>query len=415
MWSSYLKLSLKVLWRRKFFSFASLFGIGFTLLVVMVVFAMLENLSNPRGPEHQDSTLLHVKFVYLANLERGNQSYSPLGYRLAEKVILPLEQPKAVSLYTPNYESTAFIGEDRATLSLKATDERYFQILNYEFLEGRPYSATEAAEGRELMVINRATAARLFGEGSALGRELWVQGRTFRVIGVVADVSSTLAAGFSESWVPLLSFNQPEALGDLVGNLYALIQPKHDRDIPAIEAELNTALKYVEFPDNTFNHIRLWPESRLQNMARETLGTNGDEAPPVGQFFAILALAVVLFLLLPSINLVNLNLSRILERATEIGLRKAFGASTGVLVLQFVFENTVLTLIGGLFAFLMTPLVFTYLESLNLIPYAHFEVNARVFALALLTMVVFAVFSGGWPAWKMARLLPAAALKGGAA
>ena len=52
-------------------------------------------------------------------------------------------------------------------------------------------------------------------------------------------------------------------------------------------------------------------------------------------------------MLLPAINLVNLNVSRILERASEIGVRKAFGASSRTLVGQFVVENVVLTLVGG--------------------------------------------------------------------
>ena len=56
---------------------------------------------------------------------------------------------------------------------------------------------------------------------------------------------------------------------------------------------------------------------------------------------------MLLFMLLPTLNLVNINLSRILERSSEIGVRKAFGASSRTLVGQFVVENLVLTLIGA--------------------------------------------------------------------
>ena len=52
-------------------------------------------------------------------------------------------------------------------------------------------------------------------------------------------------------------------------------------------------------------------------------------------------------MLLPAVNLVNLNISRIMERASEIGVRKAFGASSRTLVGQFVVENLVLTLVGA--------------------------------------------------------------------
>ena len=52
-----------------------------------------------------------------------------------------------------------------------------------------------------------------------------------------------------------------------------------------------------------------------------------------------MALVGFLFLLLPTVNLVNLNVSRIMERASEIGVRKSFGASSWTLVGQFVVEN----------------------------------------------------------------------------
>ena len=52
-------------------------------------------------------------------------------------------------------------------------------------------------------------------------------------------------------------------------------------------------------------------------------------------------------MLLPTVNLVNLNVSRMMERASEIGVRKAFGASSRTLVGQFVVENVALSLIGG--------------------------------------------------------------------
>src|SRR5256885_1583041 len=67
----------------------------------------------------------------------------------------------------------------------------------------------------------------------------------------------------------------------------------------------------------------------------------------VGTLVAIIAAVALLFMALPTLNLVNLNVSRILERASEIGVRKAFGASSRALLGQFLVENVVLTLIGG--------------------------------------------------------------------
>ena len=77
------------------------------------------------------------------------------------------------------------------------------------------------------------------------------------------------------------------------------------------------------------------------------------ESPGRRLWIVLLSLAL-LFMLLPAVNLVNLNVSRIMERASEIGVRKSFGASSLVLVGQFLVENLALTLIGGAIGLLLS-------------------------------------------------------------
>ena len=66
--------------------------------------------------------------------------------------------------------------------------------------------------------------------------------------------------------------------------------------------------------------------------------------------YAVTAIGVfiLLVMLLPTLNLININVTRIMERSSEIGVRKAFGASSRTLVYQFIVENIILTLIGGI-------------------------------------------------------------------
>jgi putative ABC transport system permease protein len=101
-----------------------------------------------------------------------------------------------------------------------------------------------------------------------------------------------------------------------------------------------------------------------------------------------------------------------MERASEIGVRKAFGASSWTLVGQFVVENVLLTLIGGVSGFVLAYLVLQMLTNSGLIQYAEFHLNYRIFFYGLGLAIFFGVFSGVYPAWKMSRLHPVAALRG---
>src|SRR5262249_21655119 len=135
--------------------------------------------------------------------------------------------------------------------------------------------------------------------------------------------------------------------------------------------------------------------------------------PKPGRFLAMIIGVMVLFMLLPTVNLININISRIMERAGEIGVRKAFGASSLTLIGQFIVENILLTLVGGVLGFVGSYLGLQAITKSGLLPYAEFNINYRVFLYALAITIFFGLFSGVYPAWKMSRLHPVEALKGG--
>ena len=133
----------------------------------------------------------------------------------------------------------------------------------------------------------------------------------------------------------------------------------------------------------------------------------------MAKFLGVVSLLVFLFMLMPTINLVNINVSRIMERSSEIGVRKAFGASSGTLIGQFLVENIFLTLIGGLIGFLLSALVLEMIADSGLIPYAQLGLNIRVFGIGLGLSLIFGFISGVYPAYKMSKLQAVQALKGG--
>jgi putative ABC transport system permease protein len=123
---------------------------------------------------------------------------------------------------------------------------------------------------------------------------------------------------------------------------------------------------------------------------------------------------IAAFLVLPTTNLISINLSRFMERSTEIGVRKTFGASSAHLVWQFVVENVFLCVVGGAIALVGALGVLALIENAGWLPYADLTINFRVFLCGLALAVFFGLLSGAYPAWRTSKLHPVNALRGGA-
>jgi putative ABC transport system permease protein len=156
------------------------------------------------------------------------------------------------------------------------------------------------------------------------------------------------------------------------------------------------------------------PRTRLEEIAGWT-GKPGDaSAGSVHIMIWGYVGGLLLWLLLPTLNLVSLNMSRIIERSGEIGVRKAFGASAASLVGQFILENVILCLIGGLLSLFGALAVLRLVENSGLVPFSHIDFNYRIFLYAVALACFFGILSGLLPAWRMSRLHPVQALRGGA-
>jgi putative ABC transport system permease protein len=147
----------------------------------------------------------------------------------------------------------------------------------------------------------------------------------------------------------------------------------------------------------------------LAGFTRVFLGD--DSGTGVTKFFLIIGIVLFLFMLLPTINLVNINSSRIMERSSEIAVRKAFGASSGTLAIQFIVENLILTFLGGIIGVTLSAIVLWVFNNSQLIPNAALQINFLVLAATLGACLVFGLLSGVYPAWRMSRLQVVTALK----
>jgi putative ABC transport system permease protein len=400
-----------VFMRRKMFTAINLLCVVLTLTVLMVVTALLEHAFHPRGVEGKSARFLQV---FMLNAEGPHTHInSPLGYRIIEKYLQPMRSVEMVAVSGLPQTVSVYQGERVSKLQMRLTDAAYWKVLDFRVLAGRVLDADDVAQGRLNAVINASTARRLFGGATAPGQRLSVGGRSFTVVGVVADEIHVNA--YADLWVPLTSAPSSDYRTQFSGEFTALLLARHADDLPLIVQEVAAISATIVHDDpKKIRSTRLWADSKIDLFARNLIGNNASTDSGAATLVMLIAVAMLLFMLLPALNLVNLNMGRIMERRAEIGVRKAFGATSAQLVRQLIVENLLLCGVGGLLGLVGARLALWWIEGAQLIPYLAVDIDLAVFGWGMLLTVVFGLLSGVIPAWKMARLDPVHALKGAA-
>jgi len=410
MLRNYLVVAWRVLRRRTFFTLTSLFGISITLVVLMVATALLDHIFAPMPPEvRQDRTLgiFRARFV-----GPHSTSTSAAGFRLLDQYARGLPGVERMGMVSTPTTVQAYPGGARVELTMRKADAEYWRILEFTFLEGAPFSDRDVGNRSFVAVINAATRDRFFGATPALGGMVEVDHQRFRVVGVIENVPPSRIVGGGDIYVPFTTAKTDAYRSEMLGEFFGLLLAKSRAEIPGIQAELRARLKTVEMPDKEYDRFFAPAQTYFESVADRRFGDRYDERSHPERLWGEMAGIGLLFVLLPAVNLVNLNVSRIMERASEIGVRKAFGASSRTLVGQFVVENLVVTALGGLVALILSEVTLRGITASGLLPYARLTVNPRVFLYGLGLTLAFGLLSGVYPAWRMSRLHPVAALRG---
>jgi putative ABC transport system permease protein len=417
MLKNYLIMAFKVLLRRKFFTLISLACISTTLAILMVAATIVDNFVGNVPPETKKDRTLTVYTVAVESTNGGTNYVGP-GYEFLSKFVdietlSNIEMASIATtlpLLTPGTE--AILEDVSVNVDVRRTDGNYWKILEFDFLEGGPFTEEDMANANYVTVINESTRKKLFGADPAIGRSITLDGLRYKVKGVVKNVSSLQIAAYSDVWIPISTSKTKEYLNDgHIGWFMGIILAKNNHDIPLIRSEYLSRVKGLPLPDGVseISSNALTPLGVISELFLVIGGTGAmiDEDHS-GLIVRILTIAVILFLILPVINIVNINLCRMGERASEIGVRKAFGASSLLLIGQFIAENFILTLIGGILGIIVSM---GTMHVLNATGMGSFFFHYRMFLVGLAAIFIFNLLSGVYPAWRMSRFHPVNALR----
>lgn len=315
-----------------------------------------------------------------------------------------------MTFFTPSSEISTFLEEKILKMERKYTDAAFWNVMKFDFTEGGGYTEDQVKYSQPVAVISSSLKEQIFGSAPAVGKEIEIEQDRYKVIGVIENVSFGRLLSAGDLYLPLSLDKGYQKDKSYVGNYLALLVASNPAARQEMQQEYAAMMDQVENPDpQNIANIVSNADPFLTLIARGEFGNEQDSGLSI--FYVVLAIVSFLFILLPTVNLINININRTMERASEIGARKAFGASSVVLVIQFLVENLILTFLCGIIALLIAYTVIEIVNAAEVIRNINLIINYEVFMTGLIVTIVFGLLSGVYPAWRMSRLQPAEALK----
>lgn len=288
-------------------------------------------------------------------------------------------------------------------------DSTVFDIFTYKVVKG-DVKAAVTQPGK--IVLTESAAARYFGDADPLGKFLKEGTNNYEVTGIIEDVPGNSHFRFDAL---AARNNLPKQMGSW-GNfgVFTYLLLPENIDYKEFEKKLQgiseTHVKPVLGRFNVAVEYVLEPIKRIHLHS-----TNAQEPEPTGSIaYVYIFAAVALFLvLIAAMNYMNLSTARSSGRAREVGLRKVVGSTRSALVMQFISESVIFTLISLVLSLII---LFIALPKLNLLAGKSFDfsiITSPTVLLAFIGMVVFVgIIGGSYPAFFLSRFSPVTVLKG---
>ncbi|MBU2574483.1 MAG: ABC transporter permease [Elusimicrobia bacterium] len=337
----------------------------------------------------------------------GNISHGGMSFGRGAVSRLTLEDAAALPRFVANVTRTDANVQGSAQLVYAAQNYRsrvtgvtaaYPSMRAAKPYYGRFFSEDEDLRLKKVALVGQTVATQLFGTENPVGKNMKINRKNFTIIGVLPMKG---AAGFRDQddmvIVPLRT-----AMKILLGKKYVdsiWVEVSDYNLMPAVQKDIQALMrKRHNVPAHKEDDVSLMNMADLQTMMTDTIKT----------FRTLLGIIAGISLIVGGIGIMNIMLVSVSERTREIGLRKAIGATRRAVLLQFLIEAVILSVIGGLLGILVGAG-----SSLLLSRISGWAVYVSPFSVALafgFSATVGVVF-GFWPAKKASQLSPIDALR----
>lgn len=423
---------LQTIWRnlreQPVLSSVSFLGTALAIFLIMTVVMIDGVKTEPFAPETNRPRILFASWSSVYPPERGKDwsNNGAMSETTAHKLYKGLETAEEVSFYSCLLDAVdaEAPGKPIVTADRKQCDAAFFKIFDYTFLHGKPFTEADFEAGAKKAVVTESLARRLFGTADAVGRDFTVHKVPFTVCGVVKDVSTLASKAYADLWVPYTSDtlykDQVWSYG-VQGILSAVILVAEGSSLEEARRECQRRQEQYDKEIEPLG-IQILGRGRPYDLEQEINSPWANSEPDVAAARREKLILFILLLLVPSINLSSMTGSRMKQRSSEIGVRRAYGATRWSVVRDLLAENMAVTLAAGLvalaasviFAILFSTEIFTAgFRQLSNAPKVDLSIllHFSTFGWALLFCFVLNLLSAGIPAWKASRADVVDALK----
>ncbi len=413
MLSNYLKIALRNLWKRKFYSLINIIGLaaGMACCLLISVY-ILDELSYDKFHEKAERI-----YRITTHLDINGQVYDVAASSAEIAEVLPVALPEAEKVVridalqptSVQYKEQLFSEEH-----ILAVDSTFFEVFSFPLLEGNMANALQHPQS---ILITQTTASKYFGRQSdLLGETLLLDKQPYTVTGTVEDPPANSHFHFDflisfhykqqqfPSWANIANVRTYILLAQGVDpisipeKLFALYK-KYDA---AQYEELQQMGGKLAFPIQSLVNIHL--HSQLMN-----------EFEPNGNITYVYTFAAIalLIMLLACINFINLSTARSAERAKEVGIRKTVGSSRAALAGQFLTESMTMSTLAMLLALGLAELLrYPFNEVSGKTLDLHLLDDAWVWLIVAAIVLLTGIIAGLYPAWYLTKFEPVKVLKG---
>jgi putative ABC transport system permease protein len=339
-----------------------------------------------------------------APLQSSNQS-SANRLTLEDARLIARNFPKTIAAVAPQVRSDAQVrlGNTDSNSNLTGTTVEYPFVNNAEVEKGRFFTETEQEGYQKVCVLGKSLVEELTGDPDTdlTGQTILVNRQNFTVVGILAAKG---AGAWGQDQDDIVVIPITTAMRRVLNRQsidFLSVRCVSEKMMPLAQEQISTFLRnrhnlQPPFPDNDDFNIR----SQTELMERQRSVTD--------TMTSLLSIVAVISLVVGGIGIMNIMLVSVTERTREIGIRKAIGATPRDILLQFLIESAIISLIGGLIGIGLGvggAILLASVGGWNTI------VNAAAVTAAMVVSIGVGLFFGIYPASKAAALHPIEALR----